>query len=423
MEKKVPAPAEKRSKSMPKALKSITSSFSQKENAILQTILRRGLETEPSGRGSDRSTFEELKVLWKFIDKSKDNTAFILCEWCQKVYVLGEAIRGIHGKEHGAGKPCSDKAVHYGQGAVLDYLKICIEAVERTLNQDNDYRQPIKIDLPRMGLVRSTGKFESFPQSAVLWCFALEPDEAEERLASVIQTKPTWLKTMVERLRLRAGSTVKDVQEYLDKEKPRFLSTHPIPSEREIKFWIQVAGPIAAYGVPVSLDFKENLDVIVGRLGKRDMDRGRYQKVSGRKPDSQSVGSSESANLKVQEKPGPTFQSALSAILKKNGGRQKKQVVNEKDPEKKMKMVFRRLGGTEADLPPGDWTAGIDETTLSERLGAVKTFVGSFGLSLSAAVRLLSSGKASRPASKKRKGALEEVYCVPGSFPGVNKLN
>lgn len=422
-QKKVPLTAEKRSQSTPKALEVITSSLSQEENMILKTILKRGLDAQDAGTGSDRGTLEELKVIWKFVEKSKDNNTFALCEWCQKVFILGESIRGIHYESNSADKFRAEKTVHYGKPAVLEHLTLCIDAGEKSLKKKKDQHVQFNVQMPRMGLVRSTGKFESFPQSVVLWCLALERDEAEERVARIVGDKDSWLDTMVERLRLQPGCTVKDVQEYLDKEKPRFLHLHPRPSQEDIKFWIRVAGPTAAHRVPVSISFRQNLDAIVDRLGKRLTATERRQKSCGPKSSSESDRSSNSAELKVPKKPGPTFQSALSAISKKNGGRQNRKVVDEKDPDNKMKMILRRLGGTEPALPPGDWTAGINENILSERFGAVSTFISSFGVSLPVAVQLLSSVKASKPVSRKKKGTPEQIYCFPGPSPKVNKQN
>jgi hypothetical protein len=410
-EKKAPVSAEKRPKSLPKALATITSSFSNYEKAILDTLLRRGLQTEDSGTGSDDVTFEELKVLWKFVENSTDKNTFTLCEWCRKVYVLGEAIRDVHGKEHADGKPCPDPCVRYGKAAVLGYLDMLIEGGMTSRSNRNGDRGPkLIVDLPRMGLVRSPGKFESFPQNVVLWCRALGRSEAEERLAFLLKGKQTWLKTMAKRLNLHAGSTAKDVKEYLEQQNPRFFFTHAHFSEEDISFWIRVAGHVAVHGASVSTSFKQNLDTVVGQLGKRCMPAARQQERSDQVSDSESGGCAEP---KVPKKQRPTFQSALSAISKTNGGKKNKQVADEEDPEKKMKMLMRRLGGTDPILPSPEWTAGIDEAVLSGQIGAIRKFLGCLDVSLPAAVRLLNSATAPRHPLRQKKGTGDEVYCFP----------
>ena len=103
----------------------------------------------------------------------------------------------------------------------------------------------------------------------VLWCRALPIEEAQERVASIAKGKPSWLRTMVVRLKLDENSTLDDVNRYLDAEKPRFLFKQTRPSDEEIEFWLRVAGPTAKDGPIVTGNLKENLNRIADLLGKR----------------------------------------------------------------------------------------------------------------------------------------------------------
>lgn len=412
---------EETSKESPGRIAASTEELSPENAARIKILLERGAMVEDCGSSIARETLEELKALKEVIQATDDHCAFSLCEWCQKAYILGESIRGIHGAddddddddEFGDNKLKSAKEVHNGKVAVLKYLNMVITAGEHALSAQKRFTAP-KVDLPRIGLVKSLGKFESFPQQVVLWCSALSRDQAEKKVALIVKKKKSWLRTMVRRLNLEQLFTVEDVKKYLAGG-ARFLSTHLPPSDREIAFWLSVAGPEAKLGQPLDRDLKENLDVVVAQLGKRLTPSGPSMKKD--KTDS-SPGSDESldkAETIVPKKKKPPFQSALSAILK-NGGRSENEVIDENDPEKKMRMIFRKLGGADAPIPDGDWTTGINESLLAQQLEGIRTFVSGLGVTLLEAVKLLGSSKAPKSNQRGQRGRAktpENVFWVP----------
>lgn len=404
-------------------LSAIVDSFVGEEKTRIQNVLNRGSEAQDSGTSSSSETFEELKILRKFFDKINDHYSLSLCECCQKVYIMGESIRGIHGDQLQDGKFSQGKAVHYGKKEILKYLDELIEMEGRTRPAGNlsHSHRPIKVELPRIGVVKSTGKFESFPQSVVLWCRAVPIADAEERVASIVREKPFWLSTMVSRLRLQEKSTVDDVNRYLDTENPRFLLVQSRPSAREIEFWIRVAGPSAKFGPPVRSDLKKDLNAMVDLLGKRLKTTGRRSTARNKaktnpKASSGSDNSSDTAEPTPQKKNTPTFQSTLSAISKKNGGRPDKTVIEEKDPEKKIKMVLRKLGGTDSTIPSDDWTCGINASLLGEQLEAAKLFTSCFGVTLPRAIQILNDATASQSSRKRKVTNPKDGYLGP-RFP------
>lgn len=402
-------------KKVTKAFSATMDSFIGEDKTRIQNVLDRGSKTQDFGTSSALETFEELKVLRKFVDKTDEHYSFSHCQRCQKVYITGESIRGIHGSKSQDGKFSQGKAVYYGKKEVLNGLDELIAAGASAMPAGNLAlsNRPIKVELPRTGLVKSTGKFESFPQAVVLWCSAVPIGDAEERVASIAREKPFWLSMMVSRLRLQADSTVDDVKRYLDTENPRFLSVQSRPSDREIEFWIRVAGPSAKRGPPVKSDLKESLNTMADLLGKRLKASGRHKKKTNPKSSSGSDNSSDRVESAPQKKKTPTFQSTLSAISKKNGSRRDKMVIEEKDPEKKMKMVLRKLGGADSTLPSDDWTCGINGSLLGDQLEAVKLFVSCFGITLPNAVQLLNGVASSQSSGRKKVATPEDVYWVP----------
>ena len=409
--------AEGVSKQSTKAFSAILASFTDEEKTRIQNVLDRGSKAQDFGASSSLDTFEELKILRQFVHKTDEHYSFSLCESCQKVYITGESVRGIHGLKAQDGEFSQDKAVYYGKREILKYLDELIDMrarVSSAVNLAHSHR--LKVELPRIGLVKSTGKFESFPQSVVLWCKAVPIADAEERVASIAREKPFWLSTMVSRLRLQEESTVDNVNRYLDADNPRFLSVQSRPSDREIEFWIRVAGPSAKLGPPVESDLKENLNAMVDLLGKRLKTTGRYKTKTNPKYLSESDNSSGRGEPTSQKKKTPTFQSTLSAISGKNDSRPNRTIIEEKDPEKKIRMVLRKLGGAESTLPSNDWTCGINGTLLGEQLEAAKLFTGCFGVTLPRAIQILNNATASRPSGKRKVTSPNDVCWVP-RFP------
>lgn len=63
-------------------------------------------------------------------------------------------------------------------------------------------------------------------------------------------------------------------------------------------------------------------------------------------------------------------------------------------------MVLRMLGKVDSTFDPQDWTTGIDVPVLWERLEAIKTFVGCFGIGLPEAIKILKDAQASQSSKK-----------------------
>lgn len=64
-------------------------------------------------------------------------------------------------------------------------------------------------------------------------------------------------------------------------------------------------------------------------------------------------------------------------------------------------MVLRMLGKVDSTFDPQDWTTGIDVPVLWERLEAIKTFVGCFGISVPEAIKILKDTQACQSSEKK----------------------
>lgn len=386
------------------------SKLSEEEKERIEKIRELGLEAGALGNSSRKELLEDTILLRQYINQTEEKYSFSACEVCQRVFIMGESIRGIHGV-HEDGRV---SRVHEGKKVVLKYLDDIIEHGKPVVVYNSN--QPFskaKVLIPEIGLVKLTGKFESFRQDVVLWCLCLTRSEAEKRLAELVKSKRSWIETMVSRFNLTPKSTCEEVQKYLNAEKPRFIHTQGQPSVKDIDFWIRVTGTFFKCAQPDNPSFKQYLDVVAVKLGSKIGRPGRPSKDSKPKSNSGSDGSSDDFKSKTSKKKGPSFKSALSAIGK-NGGQPEKMVIEEKEPVKKMKMLLRTLGDAEPTLPAKDWTSGINQSILSDRLDVVNIFFRSFGLELEEAVAVLKPPKVSRTRGRKKNASLDPTACVPG---------